>query len=355
MHTIGLFVSDNDNRMPDRLCTECLSQLEDIWVFCEQAAAAETFHRRNVAVQQAVHGKTLTLTIEMMNESPQLPNVVEPTLADHDNRINSNDENDVLSLQIESANVVSAQADCIPPDSNNCLIDVSDSKNTHDDSKLAPFLAKPAKRFGRPPTDRSVQYTCDMCGHLFYDKNHLAGHLRSVHCGLPAYPCDHCPRTFDKYYRLVEHQIRHQSDQPTACPHLGCGKTYRLPQLARDHYERIHLGRKERTRHDDCICDECGRAFRTRSNLQQHKRSHMPVAEYPFECEVCGKRFLAKNGHRLHVLRHLGVREFACPLCPARMVSQLELKAHVANHDRSVEWPCGECAMVYQRKGKCAQ
>lgn len=208
------------------------------------------------------------------------------------------------------------------------------------------------------PVKTNHRYTCDMCGRGFADKVRLAGHLRQ-HCGLQPFPCAACPKEFDKHSKLLAHQKRKHStvagepepDEPTSCPHEGCGKTYRLPRFAQDHYERIHLGLRPKVR-APCMCDTCGKSFMTRSSLQQHMKSHMAVEEYPYRCEECGKRFLAKNGYQLHMLRHQNIRNFPCPLCPSRMVSQLELNYHVAKHDKSVPWPCPECTMVFQRKGK---
>ena len=49
-------------------------------------------------------------------------------------------------------------------------------------------------------------------------------------------------------------------------------------------------------------CKECGKCFRKKGPLQQHKRTH--TGEKPFECKVCGKCFSRKELCR-HIKEHI--------------------------------------------------
>ncbi|KAK8725555.1 hypothetical protein OTU49_010618 [Cherax quadricarinatus] len=78
-------------------------------------------------------------------------------------------------------------------------------------------------------------------------------------------PCSVCHKKFANIHRLQRHMISHQES---------------------DVLRRFK-------------CDECGKAFKFKHHLKEHKRIHS--GEKPFECEHCGKRFSHSGSYSSHM------------------------------------------------------
>ncbi|XP_064107617.1 zinc finger E-box-binding homeobox 1-like [Macrobrachium nipponense] len=78
-------------------------------------------------------------------------------------------------------------------------------------------------------------------------------------------PCSVCNKKFANIHRLQRHMISHQES---------------------DVLRRFK-------------CDECGKAFKFKHHLKEHKRIHS--GEKPFECEHCGKRFSHSGSYSSHM------------------------------------------------------
>ena len=80
----------------------------------------------------------------------------------------------------------------------------------------------------------------------------------------------------------------------------------------------------------DLNCDICGESFACRSDLKQHKKSH--VEHKPFKCEYCNKAFRAKTKLVYHERGHTGERPFTCDICGKAFARKEILVLHERTH-----------------------
>ena len=58
------------------------------------------------------------------------------------------------------------------------------------------------------------------------------------------------------------------------------------------------------------VCDVCQKKFKSKSNLNVHKRIHS--SEKPYKCDVCERKFARKGDSTRHMLIHSGKKDFQC-------------------------------------------
>lgn len=61
------------------------------------------------------------------------------------------------------------------------------------------------------------KYPCTLCSIVFSRPANMKRHMRVVHCGVKAYPCPHCDRSFGKAETLKHHVMTHTGERPQVC------------------------------------------------------------------------------------------------------------------------------------------
>ncbi|PJF19176.1 hypothetical protein PSACC_01028 [Paramicrosporidium saccamoebae] len=239
---------------------------------------------------------------------------------------------------------------------------------------------------------RSDRFLCTWpeCGRTYSKISKLNEHARS-HTNTRPYSCDYegCGKTFLRNGHLQRHRLAHSAERPYSCTH--CPKTFVLHHHLRRH-ERLHdapahvcsqcdtaFARKEQLRRhlrtherrtkvyacgvDGCteqfskwtlvvahrrlhssgvVCNECGKTFGRRRNMQAHvRRVHAkidPVGGQVCEREGCGKEFSSKNALKVHTATvHDGIKPYQCETCTKSFGHKHLLVRHCRIHSTDHE------------------
>jgi len=105
---------------------------------------------------------------------------------------------------------------------------------------------------------------CPHCPKVFYSKQYLYNHVRSVHTKVP---CIHCGKLIGES-RMKYHLMQHAPNDEKKFKCEVCGKGFTEIQRLNDH-NNIHTGEKPYK------CKFCSACFASRGTLGGHERSHL--------------------------------------------------------------------------------
>lgn len=77
-------------------------------------------------------------------------------------------------------------------------------------------------------------------------------------------------------------------------------------------------------------CNQCGKKWRTVTELKSHIASHSDVR--PFVCEICGQAYKMKKALDIHIGMHNGIHPFVCNYCNKSFTQKVGLEKHLPIH-----------------------
>ncbi|XP_060809189.1 zinc finger protein 37 isoform X20 [Amyelois transitella] len=102
------------------------------------------------------------------------------------------------------------------------------------------------------------------------------------------------------------------------------------------------------------ICDECGKAFVSKSRFRRHVQSH-EIGEFPCgDCEQVLRTRAARTGHRMKV-HNKGIR-YSCPRCPETFTHYHSRLKHLFEQhgQQMLEYECPACSKTFDAASKRA-
>ncbi|XP_065417443.1 zinc finger protein 142-like isoform X2 [Chrysemys picta bellii] len=192
-------------------------------------------------------------------------------------------------------------------------------------------------------------YKCADCDYTTKNKQKITWHIR-IHTGEKPYKCQLCKYACADPSRLKYHMRIHKEERKYLCP--DCGYKCKWVNQLKYHMTK-HTGLKpyqcdeceyctnradalrihKETRHRDTrsfICEQCGKAFKTRFLLKTHLKKHSE--EKPYVCNVCHRGFRWAAGLRHHYLTHTNEHPFFCRYCSYKAKQKFQVIKHIQRH-----------------------
>lgn len=144
--------------------------------------------------------------------------------------------------------------------------------------------------------------------------------------GKTSYKCTVCYKTFKFSHVLKKHSLVHTQQKLHQCK--VCKKRFRLFGQLKQH-EKIHTSRK------DFSCNICEKKFYTPACLLRHTRTHSDNRIY--HCTYCSAKFTREYTLRYHTIAlHTKNFPYECYICGKGFMAPNRLKRHAAKFHKEV-------------------
>uniref|UniRef100_A0A8C6K6C3 C2H2-type domain-containing protein n=1 Tax=Nothobranchius furzeri TaxID=105023 RepID=A0A8C6K6C3_NOTFU len=223
-----------------------------------------------------------------------------------------------------------------------------DDEKEYDDVNPGSELSDSGSETGDKDNDRNESgvnsvnksFSCLECGKRFLHKWSLQKHMRvKGHSAIRSSGC----LVNMKCVEVKTHvdSCRKVKKQPKLFSCDDCGKIFSYKRNLNIHV-RFHTGQKPFS------CEHCGHRFTSKKTLNGHMSIH--TGQMPFTCEVCGQRFRQKKNLNRHMSVHTGQKPFPCELCEQRFRQKTNLNRHMSVHTGQKPFACELCEQSFIQK-----
>ncbi|XP_022085435.1 uncharacterized protein LOC110976471 [Acanthaster planci] len=213
-------------------------------------------------------------------------------------------------------------------------------------------------QLGRRDQVLSEKFRCDTCKKAFRSPIHLERHRRRAAAEepLPKGPvqikCKFCEKSFSIELGLENHTEKfHPEHQRYQCTENDCLVTFATKEGRAEHLETDHMTDSRQIY--KCPVDQCYKAYTTMAALNYHYELRHTGASRPFQCEICGKRWVKIGKLREHLKTHSTEKNELCDICGRAYKSRPELKDHrIEAHTEGgkIKLQCRFCPAHFSRR-----
>lgn len=194
---------------------------------------------------------------------------------------------------------------------------------------------------------------CDHCSKLFSKKNGLRHHLETIHGpNRGTFVCLICQSRFQSEPLLIKHKILHDDLflQSRIAENLEfkcilCKiKKFNNQEHLQCHYKKH--------KNEIFSCSICFQNFEEVKDYTIHSKTHQENA--PYKCILCGQFFFVLLKFVDHLLVHKQVKPYSCKICQKKFLKLPKLRDHELSH-AGASHLCSECGKFYKTKENLAR
>jgi len=171
------------------------------------------------------------------------------------------------------------------------------------------------------------KFECEDCDQKFISKTLLTKHRWSEHVDSSrkkAYTCSLCGRVLNKRQSLIAHERSHTGERPFKCEY--CERRFITKQSLSRHIMNKHAA-ESGLPVPVHVCELCGKEFKSKKNLKEHRYYHAENTDNRQQCEICHKVLKQKNSYMKHMV-NVHKKGFECSVCQKIIATEEGLKLH---------------------------
>ncbi|KAH8306391.1 hypothetical protein KR018_009859 [Drosophila ironensis] len=331
----GLVV-DEDDGLPDQICTRCLESLEEVHRFISDCKSSElqlrdlvnqtmssavSFQTKDAAIGQRKRARKQHISERLPGEQPVVTKLEPSDTADNVKAATPQEEPTEKYFSAVSEGIEAEKPEILEEYTISDIVEVlSEGQDIETASQTSATALNIEKVPCEPDTSEENSSTqksesgedykidlgvaceperhiCQVCSNSYPNASQLTAHLRT-HRNARSYQCEVCQKLFSAACNLTSHMRTHTGEKPFECGF--CQRRFTDRSTHRKH-ERMHTNERP------YICGTCGKAFSLSTSLKAHALSH--TNEKAHKCVTCNKAFRLRHQLKAHEKTHVHRQE----------------------------------------------
>ena len=125
-----------------------------------------------------------------------------------------------------------------------------------------------------------------------------------------------------------------------------CGKGYKVKSSLAQHRVKIHSIKESKLQKTLC-CKWCGEKFEKKKCLLEHKR-HCDK-DVGFKCFICDTDYTSKEELNKHLVIHRNESDLTCSLCMRQFPDEISMQYHARDHKLPKTIECDRCGKTFHQ------